>query len=180
MAQQCVRIFFAESFCCATFQIIYFDDLIDESVAISRQYLTVVGQRQHPRGDFRRVVITAGTRGFRCPVIRGEQTVLAAVGLVTNGDDRIVVSIQTVNQRTLKTYCKQFTFVLVGIHGESQVQGLVLAETPAVGLRLCEVFGCQFLVPLASHAHTGRVALGIVLIDHPIIVVTVHPCQAQG
>ena len=163
---------------CAALQGCGLNDLIDEAVAIGGEHLAVIGHGENPCPHLRGVVVATGASGVGSPVVAGEQTVLAAIGGIADGDDGVVVAVDGVSHVAQRE--EGAGGVLRGIHGHGQVERFVLAEAVTVHAKGHFILRRQLLVPCTVHADICGIALGIVLLHHPVEVITVHPRQAQG
>ena len=148
--------------------------LVHESVTVGGEHLPVVGQGENPHGELRRMVVAVRAGGACGPVVAGEQAVLAAVGVPADADDGIIVSIQAVLH---VPDGEERPAVAVLVHDKGQVERLVLAEAEASYARVhaLVLLGRQLLLPGVVAAYVCGIALGVVLVDHPVVVVSVHP-----
>ena len=157
------------------------DDLVYEAVAVEGEALAVVGHREHPRGELRGMVVAAGARAARGPVVAGEQAVLAAVGAVAHLEYGIHVGIDVVGGFLARALPVEECASVVGlVHGEGHREGLSGEETCACGHLVGHRLPGGRLRPLVVGTYAGGVALGIVFLHHPVVVVAIHPHEAHG
>ena len=129
------------------------------------------------------MVVATCTGRPRCPVVGGEQAVLALVALAIDSHDGIVVRAEAIGQHmsaiTRVSNLKERTVVVILVHSKCHHQRLSVGETDTRDTLLCSFLGRQGLLPCKVHADGRRVALGVSLLYHPIVVVAVHPGHAH-
>ena len=98
------------------------DNLVHQSVAVGGECFSVVGECQHPGGEFRWVVVAACACACHSPVVAGIEPVLAFPAFPVDADHWVVVGwVEGVGQ-LVRSFTKREdrAFVFRLVHADSQ------------------------------------------------------------
>ena len=168
-------------------QVLGLDDLVHQAIAVDGQHMAVVGQGDDDRLELCGVVVTAGAGAVECPVVAGEQAVLAFVdGAVDAQLGTLVGGVDAVDQSAVTLSIvvdgEERAFVFVSIEFEGHRHSLTRFQADAVGAWtfIFVSLGCQLLLPVEVAEDAGGEALRVILIHHPVVIVALHPSETEG